>query len=227
MSEKCWKNVGKMSEKYQKNVGKLSKKCRKVSKVDKMSENCQKNVGKMLKKCGENVEQNDEKMLENCQKLLKKCRLIKKGILTFLIACMYYVHSALDVCDKNTLKRSWTSLCLLLSKLRRSSPSNRHSSNTQVYVLFGNNPPIFFGGSATPCASPPRWPSIFSDHSFWIHHPVHQDDRHLLAHAVASDFSATWQFLSKRTIGNNPPILNVPSSLLKANAQSTLPQVSL
>jgi hypothetical protein len=26
------------------------------------------------------------------------------------------------------------------------------------------------------------------------------DDRHLIAHAMASDFSVTWQFLSKRTI---------------------------
>jgi hypothetical protein len=46
-----------------------------------------------------------------------------------------------------------------------------------------------FLGSATPCASTPPWPSIFSDYSFWFHHPVNQDDRHLLAHAMASDFS--------------------------------------
>jgi hypothetical protein len=41
---------------------------------------------------------------------------------------------------------------------------------------------------------------FFSDYSFWVHHPVNQDDRHLLAHAMASDFSVAWQFLLKRTI---------------------------
>jgi hypothetical protein len=59
---------------------------------------------------------------------------------------------------------------------------------------------LFFSGSATPCASPPPRPSIFSDYSFWVHHPVNRDDRQLLTHAMASDFSAAWQCLSKRTI---------------------------
>jgi hypothetical protein len=57
-----------------------------------------------------------------------------------------------------------------------------------------------FFGSAAPCASPPR-PSIFSDYSSWVHHPVSHDDRHLLAHAMASDFSVTWKCLSKRITG--------------------------
>jgi hypothetical protein len=30
----------------------------------------------------------------------------------------------------------------------------------------------------------------FYDYSFIVHHPVNQDDRHLLAHAIASDFLA-------------------------------------
>jgi hypothetical protein len=34
---------------------------------------------------------------------------------------------------------------------------------TMVVVFFG-------GGSATPCASPPPRPSIFSDYSFRVHH---------------------------------------------------------
>jgi hypothetical protein len=34
-----------------------------------------------------------------------------------------------------------------------------------------------------------------------VHHLVKRDDRHLLAHAMASDFSVAWQCLSKRTIG--------------------------
>jgi hypothetical protein len=44
---------------------------------------------------------------------------------------------------------------------------------------------------------PPLFPIIL----FLVQHPVNQDDRHLLAHAMASDLSVAWQFLSKRTIG--------------------------
>jgi hypothetical protein len=44
-------------------------------------------------------------------------------------------------------------------------------------------------------------PALFSYWSFRVHHPVNRDDRNLLTHAMASDFSATWQFLSKRKIG--------------------------
>jgi hypothetical protein len=33
-----------------------------------------------------------------------------------------------------------------------------------------------------------------SDYSFLVHHPVNQDDRHLLAHAMASDFTVAWQY---------------------------------
>jgi hypothetical protein len=33
----------------------------------------------------------------------------------------------------------------------------------------------YFLGSATPCASPPPWPSIFSESSFWVHHLVNRD----------------------------------------------------
>jgi hypothetical protein len=57
----------------------------------------------------------------------------------------------------------------------------------------------FFFWSATPCASPPAWPSIFSDYSFWVHHLFNQYDWHLLAHAISTDFSTARQCLSKRT----------------------------
>jgi hypothetical protein len=48
--------------------------------------------------------------------------------------------------------------------------------------------------SATPCASPPPRPSIFSHYSFLVHRPTYQNDRHLLAHAMASDFTLAWKF---------------------------------
>jgi hypothetical protein len=47
--------------------------------------------------------------------------------------------------------------------------------------------------SATPVNSPPL-PSIFSDYSFLVHNSFTLDDRHLLARAMASDFSVAMQF---------------------------------
>jgi hypothetical protein len=41
--------------------------------------------------------------------------------------------------------------------------------------------------------------ALFSDYSFWVHHLVNRDDRHLLAHAMASDFSVAWQFQRDQT----------------------------
>jgi hypothetical protein len=59
---------------------------------------------------------------------------------------------------------------------------------------------LFFGVNNPLCLS-----SSSALHFFWlfflVHHLVNQDDRHLLAHAMASDFSVAWQCLSKRTIG--------------------------
>jgi hypothetical protein len=34
---------------------------------------------------------------------------------------------------------------------------------------------------------------LFSNDYFLVHHPVNWDDWHLLAHAMASDFTVTWQ----------------------------------
>jgi hypothetical protein len=45
----------------------------------------------------------------------------------------------------------------------------------------------FWGWGHPLCASPPPRPSVFYDYSFCVHHPVNWDDRHLLAHAMASD----------------------------------------
>jgi hypothetical protein len=62
-----------------------------------------------------------------------------------------------------------------------------------------------FFWSATPCASPPPCPSIFPDYSFLVHHPVKRD--YILASPCTCnewpiyDFTVTWQFSQKRTIG--------------------------
>jgi hypothetical protein len=40
----------------------------------------------------------------------------------------------------------------------------------------------------------------FSNYSFCIHHLVNQDDRHLLAHAMASDFSVAWEFSQREQL---------------------------
>jgi hypothetical protein len=69
----------------------------------------------------------------------------------------------------------------------------------QIYVVeLGNffcfswvsNPLCLYASSAL----------IFFKLFFRVHHLVNRDDRHLLAHALASDFSVAWQCLSKRTI---------------------------
>jgi hypothetical protein len=57
------------------------------------------------------------------------------------------------------------------------------------FIKMINVEKLCFGGSATPGASPPLWPSIFSDYSFLVYHIVNWDDWHLLAHAVAFDFT--------------------------------------
>jgi hypothetical protein len=48
----------------------------------------------------------------------------------------------------------------------------------------------------TPCASPPPWPYIFSDYSFWVHHLINQDDRHLLKKFGLSE---VWTLVSQMT----------------------------
>jgi hypothetical protein len=62
---------------------------------------------------------------------------------------------------------------------------------TTVFGGWGVSDPLYLSSSSA---------LLFSDYSFWVHHPVNRDDRHLLAHAMASDFSVAWQCLSKRTI---------------------------
>jgi hypothetical protein len=61
-----------------------------------------------------------------------------------------------------------------------------HHRRSQIIQV--RNAWLFFW-SATTCASPPPRPSIFTDYSFWVHHLVNRDGRHLLAHAMASDFA--------------------------------------
>jgi hypothetical protein len=65
--------------------------------------------------------------------------------------------------------------------------------------------------SATPCASPPPWPTIFSDYSFRVHHLVNRDDRQLLAHAMASDFSVAWQLEVHVYFHNSDPTCSLIS----------------
>jgi hypothetical protein len=75
-----------------------------------------------------------------------------------------------------------------------------------VVIAGGNSMVVFFGVSNP---FPPPRPSIFSDYFFLFHHPVKQDDRQLLAHAVASDLTVTWQFFLKRTREEELEILYV------------------
>jgi hypothetical protein len=73
--------------------------------------------------------------------------------------------------------------------------ASKRSSSFFIYYYF------FFLGQRPLVPLLLLGPPFFSDYSFRVHHLVNWDDRHLLAHAMASDFSAAWQCLSKRTIG--------------------------
>jgi hypothetical protein len=55
-------------------------------------------------------------------------------------------------------------------------------------------------GEFSPIGPPPPGPSIFSDYSFLVHHPVNQDDWHLLAHAMASDFTVACQYYQREQL---------------------------
>jgi hypothetical protein len=59
---------------------------------------------------------------------------------------------------------------------------------------------VLGGVSAIPCAFPPPRPSIFSDYSFLVYHPVNRDDRHLLAHAMASGFTVAWYYSQREQL---------------------------
>jgi hypothetical protein len=65
-------------------------------------------------------------------------------------------------------------------------------TKTQMLRSLGLN--ALFGGSATPCASPPPQPTIFSNYSILAYRPVNRDDWHLFAHPVTSDFTVHGSF---------------------------------
>jgi hypothetical protein len=58
-----------------------------------------------------------------------------------------------------------------------------------------------FFWSATPCASPPPRLSIFLIIFWGVHHLTNRDDRHLLAHAMVSN----WFFITDQTPCPYPP----------------------
>jgi magnesium-transporting ATPase (P-type) len=51
------------------------------------------------------------------------------------------------------------------------------------------------GGSQQPLVPLVLLALHFSNYSFLVHHPVNQDDWHLVAFTMASDFTVAWQFL--------------------------------
>jgi hypothetical protein len=63
----------------------------------------------------------------------------------------------------------------------------------------------FFGGLRPLVPLLLLGPPLFSNYSFCFHHPVNQDDWHLLAHAMASDFSIIWQFSQREQLTRSLP----------------------
>jgi hypothetical protein len=84
---------------------------------------------------------------------------------------------------------------LLIGRRRRQRRGERQPPRSRSLV---NHPSYFFRGNGGWGVSSPLCLSSsstlhFSYYSFWVHQPVNWDDRHLLAHAIASDFSVTWK----------------------------------
>jgi hypothetical protein len=77
-----------------------------------------------------------------------------------------------------------------------------HNIGPRVGDFLPNGRLFTFGGfwSATSCASPPPLPSIFSDYSFLVHHPVNRGDLYLLTFVMASDYSVSRQFSRREKI---------------------------
>jgi hypothetical protein len=62
--------------------------------------------------------------------------------------------------------------------------------------------PMFLGregGVSNPLCLSSSSALHFCDYSFLVHHPLNWDDRHLLACAMVSDFSAAWQFFQPKS----------------------------
>jgi hypothetical protein len=69
------------------------------------------------------------------------------------------------------------------------------SSNPVSEVRIRSTLVYSFWGSATPRASPPPRPSIFSYYSFRVHHPVNRDGLNFLDHTMASEYIYISYFL--------------------------------
>jgi hypothetical protein len=113
--------------------------------------------------------------------------------------CMY-VHLNIVGPKKNRKTATWirprfsfepqrVSLLLLpqskVAQLQLQCPNDDFGQGDQIGRIFTSWVIVFYVFAS------PLWPSIFSNYSFLVHLPVNWDDRHLLAHAMDSDFTVT------------------------------------
>jgi hypothetical protein len=90
------------------------------------------------------------------------------------IAKIYHLQHRLFTFRGSKFLSAWAGEKSYKTCIRDSSPTgNLEPMSLSVESFFFGG-----GGSATPCASPAPWPSIFSDYSFWVYHPVNRDDQH-------------------------------------------------
>jgi hypothetical protein len=83
-----------------------------------------------------------------------------------------------------------SSKMLACSKRKNFSQSDARKRQLEQNVFLKIRALFWPAGS---CASPPPRPSIFTNYYLLVHHPVYQDDRHLLA------YGATYQNEKKYT----------------------------
>jgi hypothetical protein len=106
-----------------------------------------------------------------------------------------YFFSMVQLCKKLTKRMGWATFWAIFSQTIPFTLIVTDDCLHNEFRTFGRRlkmtpmglflAAMFFG------ASPPPRPSIFSDYSFRVRHLVNRDDRHLLAHAVASDLTVS------------------------------------
>jgi hypothetical protein len=102
-----------------------------------------------------------------------------KNFISFVIAHAFFCAVVIDIGRKKAS---------VLRQFFDSQVASKENLGAKTFV----RKLIFFlgGGSQRPLVpllflGPPFFPS----YSFWVHHPVNRDARHILAHAMAPDFS--------------------------------------
>jgi hypothetical protein len=154
-----------------------------------------------------NCRQNDELSTDKLSEHFQKCQLVNRHIFDVSNCCQ-------------NIYTIFTVPCNLVGRIGRVCVDHLTSwqnvmSATWLSTTFLVSDPLCLSSSLA---------LHFSNYSFWVHRLVNWDDRQLLAHAMASDFSVIWQCLSKRTFffvmdqTPHPSVHNLVVNVIRKNS---------